>query len=604
MLSSTPPQTPNQDIRLFTLLMGLAILTYLMPWHSPLGRDFVVNATAFGFICLAIAAFFWQNPITKLSKSVLTWLLLALLIGCQPLFNHIAYPDALIFPVISLLVIALTALIGSNIENKANLLNRLFIAVYLMAIITFMIQMMQMSGYQIDYKGWVIARGNANGGRYDGNFGQANHAGYAFVLALCGVIYQLQQSFQERLNAPHLSAPQWLMGRYRQYTRFGLMVLFVIFTIGLALTQSRAGLVMMLAVIPIFFLTQPIAWKNKLSATVLGLVVFVLYYMGASWLSNYSSANQLGAVSRMAGGQGNRSAMSERAMMIFHDHVLTGVGWNNYMGASVDYAQYFKWPEIADHSHNFATMILAELGVLGALCFVPIVWVLVRAIHLRHSSESAIALAFVIASILYASVEYPLWYFRYLAVFALFLALIDQRNWQLVWPSKLTKAMSVIMLGLAMLSGYYIWQYFQLNYLDYNRFIKHTNHLNQDQGIDYQNEVFGFSAYHDRILAMQVPINRHQASVKEEIFEEVLNTDSSQYNILAYAQLLAYKGDQQAALTHIKAACVMVKDLSDCDNVDTDLGNLAKQDPATFADLYREFRQWRHANPEKTGLTP
>ena len=92
MLLSTSNQTLTQDIRLFTLFMGLAILTYLMPWHSPLGRDFVVNATAFGFVSLAIAAFFWQNPITKFSKSVLTWLLLALLIVCQPLFNHIAYP--------------------------------------------------------------------------------------------------------------------------------------------------------------------------------------------------------------------------------------------------------------------------------------------------------------------------------------------------------------------------------------------------------------------------------------------------------------------------------------------------------------------------------
>jgi hypothetical protein len=34
------------------------------------------------------------------------------------------------------------------------------------------------------------------------------------------------------------------------------------------------------------------------------------------------------------------------------------------------------------------------------------------------------------------------------------------------------------------------------------------------------------------------------------------------------------------------------------------LGNLAKQDPATFAALYREFQQWRDANPEKTGLKP
>ena len=594
-----PNHTFSQDIRLFTLFMGLAILTYLMPWHSPLGRDFIVNATAFGFVTLGLAAFFWQNSITRISKSVLTWLLLAVLILCQPLFNRIAYPDALMFPVVSLIVVALTAIVGTNIDHKAYLLNRLFIAVYIMAIITFMIQMMQMQGYQIDVKGWVIARGNANGGRYDGNFGQANHAGYAFVLALCGVIYQLQQSFKGQLSAPEL-----LIGRYRQHARFGLMVLFVIFTIGLALTQSRAGLVMMLAVIPIFFLTQPMPWKTKLSATVFGLVVFVLYYMGASWLSNYNSANQLGAVSRMAGGQGNRSAMSERAMMIFHDHVLTGVGWNNYMGASVNYAQYFKWPEIADHSHNFATMILAELGLLGALCFVPIVWLLVRAIHLRHSSESAIALAFVVASILYASVEYPLWYFRYLAVFALFLALIEQAKWRLSVNLYVRKAVAISLVGAALVSGYYTWQYFHLNYLDYNRFIKHTNHLNQDAGIDYQNDVFGFSAYHNRILAMQVPVNRNQADVKQEIFEDVLTTDSSQFNLLAYAQFLAFKGEQQQALKQIEAACVMVKDLSDCNNVDTDLGNLAKQDPTTFAPLYRQFQQWREANPEKTGLQP
>ena len=101
---------------------------------------------------------------------------------------------------------------------------------------------------------------------------------------------------------------------------------------------------------------------------------------------------------------------------------------------------------------------------------------------------------------------------------------------------------------------------------------------------------------------MQVPVNRHQASVKEEIFADVLNTDSSQFNILAYAQFLAFKGEQQQALNNIEAACVMVKDISDCDHVDTDLGNLAKQDPATFEPLYKAFRQWREANPEKTGL--
>ena len=68
MLSSTPPQTLNQDIRLFILLMGFAILTYLMPWHSPLGRDFVVNATAFGFVSLAAAAFFLAKSHYKIEQ--------------------------------------------------------------------------------------------------------------------------------------------------------------------------------------------------------------------------------------------------------------------------------------------------------------------------------------------------------------------------------------------------------------------------------------------------------------------------------------------------------------------------------------------------------
>ena len=140
----------------------------------------------------------------------------------------------------------------------------------------------------------------------------------------------------------------------------------------------------------------------------------------------------------MAGGQGNRSAMSERAWWYFMT-MCSQVGWNNYMGASVDYAQYFKWPEIADHSHNFATMILAELGVPAryALCRLFGYWC-GRFIS-RHSPESAIALAFVIASILYASVN-TVMVFSLSRGFALFLALIDQRNWQFVWQSKLNKS--------------------------------------------------------------------------------------------------------------------------------------------------------------------
>ncbi|MFW2176579.1 MULTISPECIES: O-antigen ligase family protein [unclassified Moraxella] len=613
----TAPHLDNDNSRWFALCMGLAVLCYLAPWHSPLGRDFLVNAMAFFPIVVGVIGFLLYYPIRQISLSVGTWLALAVLLGCQPLLHTLAYPDALIFPIACLFMVAMVAMVAGNVTDKSQLLNRFFIAVYVMALLTFFIQFSQMQNYQGFYKGWVIVRDNAQPNRYDGNFGQANHTAYGFVLALCGVIYQLHQAFSQyiskdtinqdfiRKNARLTSSalPKIALGRYRQLYRFGLMVLFVCFTIGLALTQSRAGLVMMLTVIGVYFFAQQSPWRSKFLLAGFGWVMFLLYYMGTSWIANYTAGgNSLGAVSRMAGGQGNRSALSERAMMMFHDHPWTGVGWNHYMSASVDYAQHFKWPEIADHSHNFFTMILAELGVVGALCFVPIVWILLRAIHWRHSAESAIALAFVLASLLYASVEYPLWYFRYLAVFALFLALIDQSNWRILPKKWLNCGVMGILSLLAGGAGFYTNTYLAENYLNYDQFVSHKNHQFQDNKMNYQAGVFGFSAYHDRILAMQAPVTAVQLDKKREIFQDVLTSDSSQFNLLANAQLYAYQGDKAKAFELIQASCIMVRDLTDCDNVDTDLENFADRDPATFGDLYTQFVQWRKANPSKTGL--
>lgn len=606
-MPATIPFTQNVT-RWFALCMGLAILSYLIPWHSPLGRDFPVNVFAFVFICAGLIGSVWRPSFNRaislrqISLATVTWLLLACLLLVQSWLLPIRYPDALIFPIGCLVVVSLVSLVSSNVVYKAKLLNTVFFASFIMAGLTFAIQIMQTQHYQIAWEGWVIARGSSNGGRFDGNFGQANHAAYGFVLALCGVIYQLHQSFGDDTYLPF-----WARERYPQAFRFGLMLLFVLFTVGLAFTQSRAGLMMMLAVFAVYFGSQALTWRRKLSLIGLSVGLFLLYYVGASWLGSQlaGSANGLGAVSRMAGGQGNRSAMNDRALMMFSDHPVLGVGWNNFMGASVDYAQHFKWPEIADHSHNFVTMILAEMGVVGALCFLPIVWLLVKAVHFRHSAESAIALAFVVASVMYASVEYPLWYFRYLAVFAMFLALIDQCYLTLpTWVNT-----SVVRYGLASalavalgVAGFYASVYYQRNYLDYNQFVTHKNHLYSDSNIHYNGAVFGFTPYHERILAMQVPINPVNLERKYALFYDVVDLDSSQFNLLAYAQLLAWQGQTDKAFEMMQASCVMVKDVTDCDNVDTDLKDMVRRDPTTFTPLYQRFAAWRQANPQKTGL--
>lgn len=589
---------------LFAIAVGVAILGYLLPYHSPLGRDFLVNSYSFICVALGLAWFFWQNPMgkTRIHVSFCSWLSFAILLIFQGFFKDIAYPDALIFPIASLLLVALVAVAGSQIIDKAFLLNRLFVFVYIMALVTFAIQIAQINNWTYFLGGWVVIRDNALPTRLDGNFGQANHTGYAFVLALCGVIYQLHQSFINQTISQRLDK---FLTHYRAF----LVVLFVLFTAGLAWTQSRAGLVMMIAVIAVYFFAQPLSWPSKIRTVGAGGMFFGLYYLGASWLGSLMlGQNSLGAVSRMAGGQGNRTALHERGMMMFSDNMLTGVGWNNYMKASINYAEHFNWPEIADHSHNFVSMILAEMGILGVLCCLPIAWVLVKAVHFRHSSESAIALAFVVASLLYASVEYPFWYFRYLVIFALMLVLIEPKYFVLKMQRQswsifsINVGMSLLALLMAIAGIIYSNKYLKLGYLNYNQFTTHKNHLIKDAEINYQAGFLGFSAYHERLLAMKVPINATNLDKKLAIFADVLNNDSSQFNLLAYAQLLAYKGDSERAFHYIKASCVMVRDVSFCDNVDMDLEKLAKNNPAIFENLYQRFVQWREQNPEKTGL--
>lgn len=175
----------------------------------------------------------------------------------------------------------------------------------------------------------------------------------------------------------------------------------------------------------------------------------------------------------------------------------------------------------------------------------------------------------------------------------------QRQSWSIF---SLNGAFSLVALFMAIAGIIYANQYLKLGYLNYSQFNTHKNHLIKDEEINYQAGFWGFSAYHERLLAMKVPVNATNLDKKLTIFADVLNNDSSQFNMLAYAQLLAYKGDTERAFDYIRASCVMVRDLSFCDNVDIDLQKLAKNNPATFENLYQRFVQWREQNPEKTGL--
>ena len=171
-LAQSATHPPQDNSRWLGVCMGMAILGYLLPWHSPIGRDFLVNSWSVAWIVLGLMAFWWTHRLRHVGLSVVTWLGLAGWIGVQSLIVDIRYPHALMFPIGGLVVVALVATAASNVTDKSRLLTRVFGVAFVMAVLTFAIQIMQILQYQIAWQGWIIARSTANPTRFDGNFGK------------------------------------------------------------------------------------------------------------------------------------------------------------------------------------------------------------------------------------------------------------------------------------------------------------------------------------------------------------------------------------------------------------------------------------------------
>ncbi len=73
---------------------------------------------------------------------------------------------------------------------------------------------------------------------------------------------------------------------------------------------------------------------------------------------------------------------------------------------------------LVTHSHNIASMILAEQGWVGLTVFVVIViWLAVRIFRMNKNAEWFWVASVLGVFFLFSNVEYPLWYLHYLALF-------------------------------------------------------------------------------------------------------------------------------------------------------------------------------------------
>ncbi|MGC0152300.1 Wzy polymerase domain-containing protein [Chromobacterium vaccinii] len=133
-----------------------------------------------------------------------------------------------------------------------------------------------------------------------------------------------------------------------------------------------------------------------------------------------------------------------KAWMTFQAHPLWGVGWSQYAAESVRLQQLPQFAAAGYNSglftnaHNLVLQLLAEMGgVATALVLGGFVWVLLPFFRRRAEPEGVLALGCLAVTLTHSMLEYPLWYYYFLAMLVLFAAMAPRDEKTAAWPLRL-----------------------------------------------------------------------------------------------------------------------------------------------------------------------
>ena len=534
----------------------------------------------------------------EFSISVYTWIALTILLCMQPMISVIRYADALIFPVGALILVAIASVLTTNVLNtrmaKRQFINQISVWLYVMLVLNFIVQVMQTLNYNITIGGFPVTRLAALADRMDGNLGQANHTAYAYIFGIGCIIYQMDtyRLATDKLNGVKSS-------QYQPYYQWLRVILLALFAVAISLTKSRAVFLMLVAVVGVYFFSQ-ISRKGTIKKSLIAsgsiLGVFAISYLVGGMLLAHLAPDKVDATGGMgrlvsSGVDSQRMALTHKAIMIIKDYPLTGIGWRNFTVGAIPHVDEMTYVTFSDNSHMVFTQIASELGIVGLLCLIPVLWLLLRSVHTRHSPESAMALAFVIATCIYACFEYPLWYFRFLVVFAIFLAMIEQKNYTFKTENpKLSAILGSVAIVLTFISGYYLYQYWTHKYLFW-----YTHPMLQAENAKKNKAVFGFLNYADMDLATKIEISPDKLPQKLALFDRVIVDESSVFNLVSYGQLLSFDGKYAKALDTFKTACRLQENKENCDNIGKVLKDSTKSYPKNFQTNYEAYQAWLKA---------
>lgn len=577
----------NEQILAFFIgmayLLGILSIMHLLPSE----RDLNLGLQMLIIVSIGLCSVWWKKSfkLKKVGWSAVIWLYMSFILLIQPLVNNIIYEDSLIFILATMVFMLVLSITVFQISDKQRFVNTLAWFLLIGSLLHFLTQLAHLFYWDFLFDKLVLPI--SVGERPTGNIYQPNQAAFIYAMGIASCLYIQSHCNSLQSNTKKLYHTLWYVSLF-------------MLSVGIAICASRGGLVLGVAAIIVFYLLLHKSLKSKLIYITTSICIFMLgYILGASLLESYSETQT--AISRIEkGGAILRLYHLQQAWLIFLDHPIFGIGWRNFAAGGLIHAEILPWFILANHSHFIVSQVASELGIVGLLVFIPFIYIIFK--RLNFSSKNHNAFVFTVISIisLYSCSEFPLWYFSYLMIFAVFLALIDIELKQL---HRNVKPLFFGFILLSMVSSVYYYQAF----MRYNKvaemIVINKNDVSQNQfALNNLDTPFGFIQFKELMLFSFLPVSTEQLKQKISLGQRVTTIYTSPELLSKQATLLALDGKNREALSLYRASCLY--DFGQqCDSIDKLLSVANKEKPLHFGKIYKAFFEWRHANPEKTGLT-
>lgn len=591
MTAGLPPSKITLASRISLALLGLMVsLPFLNFHHSLPLPTFYTEWMAFAFGTAALLALaLARGKQTGLPLVSLGLMGLMLVLLMQVAVGTVAYVERSLLGALYVLWAALLIWLGAHLREhcgleRVGLALQVFVAFggFLVAITGFVLY------YQIDWLGVRLVSGDGSDGMV-GSIAQRNHFANYLGCALASVVFLFGRRWLSLPLATLLAAP---------------------LVLGLVLSISRSAWVYLLLVSISVCWTFWLGDRERLKSLVVfslgililfaGLNVVVVHSpwlagvgaqtptLGERWMQTVASdPTQLGVQIRIY--------LLKEAWAMFAGHPFLGVGFGEFAWNLLEYGAGFdgRNSPMTGHAHNALLDLLAETGLLAALCvIVPLVLWLRAFPWSKPDLDTGWMVTLIAIQAAHSMVEYPLWHANFLGLTAVLLGTAPQRSVDLRFSRFRQTALGLVLAGGIAALGMVFSDYrnFERWYRQADGSQQRNEPLSVAQLKDFadQRATSLFAGYYDLLASELLLLNREDLDAKL-----VLNTYALRFApipdaVFRQAVLLSLKGEHDRAARMFSRLATMYPNA--LAGTLQRLEQMGRDDPALFAAFAAEAK--------------